>query len=582
MAEEEKCFICEKSLSIKEMITVKERELNSFRKASEQRGDGRKEKLEGRRAVTVHDSCRKEYTREHSIIASLKKQSANQAVPTTSPIKSKLPSFDFKSACFYCAKIIDPKFYEREKKNHVNKRNKVHNVRSLFVKESVVQAARKRNDKWSREVTHRIETVADLVAVEALYHKGCSINFFKDPATGKKGGRPPVDDVKTAMEVIYDFIEKGDECQFALSDLISLIEGYVPDERTIKKKLEEKYGEDIIITKNQKKVSIVCFQSTGYKILSDHWYAQKKADADQKRLRIITAAAAIIREDIRTQIYETSSYPPSDDFLKDVNSCIPESLDVFLKNVITKGRKCKIKPLERKCSAIAYAIISATRPRSFLSPLQIGVAVFLYRKFGSRNLLTLLSNLGFSATYNEAQMLEMSATLQSELQITPGPFCQFVFDNADFHISTLDGLNTFHSMGGIECLTPKSALVPAQPLEKITKAPTDKSIVCRGVLQLKTFENLNGRGLKNIAIEALPCLEAPNTKVQMPSTTDLLWMCGKFFGVADIPGWRGFMEVITAGKEFQQTKVLCLPFVNSPPTHYDTLRSRVKDYFCHV
>lgn len=165
--------------------------------------------------MTVHDSCIKEYTREHSIIASLKKQSANQAVPTTSPIKSKLrssvPSFDFKSACFYCAEIIDSKFYEREKKKHVNKRNKVHNVRSLFVKESILQAARKRNDKWSREVTHRIETVADLLAVEALYHERCSINFFKDPATGKKGGRPPVDDVKTAMEVIYDFIEKGDE-----------------------------------------------------------------------------------------------------------------------------------------------------------------------------------------------------------------------------------------------------------------------------------------------------------------------------------------------------------------------------------
>lgn len=120
-------------------------------------------------------------------------------------------------------------------------------------------------------------------------------------------------------------------------------------------------------------------------------------------------------------------------------------------------------------------------------------------------------------------------------------------------------------------MTPKSGLVPAQPIEKITKAPTDKSIISRGVLQLKTFENLNGRGLKNILIEALPCLEALNTKVQMPSTTDLLWMCGKFFGVADIPGWRGFMEVITAGKEFQQTKVLCLPFVNSLPTHYDTI-----------
>lgn len=123
-----------------------------------------------------------------------------------------------------------------EKKKEVNRRTKVHNVRSLFVKESVLQAANKRNDKWSREVASRIQIVADLVAAEALYHERCYINFFKDPATGKKGGRPPIDDIQTAMEVIYDFLEKSDDCQFALPDLINLIEGYVPDERTIKKK----------------------------------------------------------------------------------------------------------------------------------------------------------------------------------------------------------------------------------------------------------------------------------------------------------------------------------------------------------
>ena len=32
-------------------------------------------------------------------------------------------------------------------------------------------------------------------------------------------------------------------------------------------------------------------------------------------------------------------------------------------------------------------------------------------------------------------------------------FTQFVLDNADVSICTIDGLNTFHSMGGIECVT---------------------------------------------------------------------------------------------------------------------------------
>ncbi|ELT96415.1 hypothetical protein CAPTEDRAFT_203052 [Capitella teleta] len=35
-------------------------------------------------------------------------------------------------------------------------------------------------------------------------------------------------------------------------------------------------------------------------------------------------------------------------------------------------------------------------------------------------------------------------------------FFQFVFDNADFNVATISGHNTFHSMGGIGCVTPDS------------------------------------------------------------------------------------------------------------------------------
>lgn len=187
---------------------------------------------------------------------------------------------------------------------------------------------------------------------------------------------PLVDDVTSALEVIFNFIKNSDECQFSLSKLMNLIKGYVPTEKTIKRKLKEKYGNDIILSTNKNKVCIVCFRNTGYKILTNHWYEQKNADEHQERLRIIKAAAAIIREDIRTQIYDTLSYPSSDNFLKDVNNCISESLDTLLKNIIVKRRKCQPKQLQRKCTSIAHAIISATRPRSFISPLQLSVAIF--------------------------------------------------------------------------------------------------------------------------------------------------------------------------------------------------------------
>ncbi|KAK9883010.1 hypothetical protein WA026_001223 [Henosepilachna vigintioctopunctata] len=41
-------------------------------------------------------------------------------------------------------------------------------------------------------------------------------------------------------------------------------------------------------------------------------------------------------------------------------------------------------------------------------------------------------------------------------------FTQFVFDNTNFNTNTLDGLSTFHAMGGIPCMTPRTAIAPDQ------------------------------------------------------------------------------------------------------------------------
>ena len=37
---------------------------------------------------------------------------------------------------------------------------------------------------------------------------------------------------------------------------------------------------------------------------------------------------------------------------------------------------------------------------------------------------------------------------------SPGRFMQFVSDNVDHNVRTLDGLNTYHGMGTIACVTP--------------------------------------------------------------------------------------------------------------------------------
>lgn len=59
------------------------------------------------------------------------------------------------------------------------------------------------------------------------------------------------------------------------------------------------------------------------------------------------------------------------------------------------------------------------------------------------------------------------------------------------------------------------------------------------------------------------------TKI-LPSSSDLIWLYGKYSGLV-LPGWRGFMEEATTSLSFHYTFVTCLPFINAPASDYDTI-----------
>ncbi|GFY68216.1 hypothetical protein TNIN_257311 [Trichonephila inaurata madagascariensis] len=89
-----------------------------------------------------------------------------------------------------------------------------------------------------------------------------------------------------------------------------------------------------------------------------------KSDPKDKWLRIVEAAAAIIREDIWSSVVETKSYPPPSKMLIKENQEIPKSVLHFLQEVIMKNRKGKIANSKTKCMSISHAITAALRERS--------------------------------------------------------------------------------------------------------------------------------------------------------------------------------------------------------------------------
>jgi len=66
--------------------------------------------------------------------------------------------------------------------------------------------------------------------------------------------------------------------------------------------------------------------------------------------------------------------------------------------------------------------------------------------------------MSFADDYKEVQRFEQALMSGGDLSYDLSGFTQFVFDNADFNVATLTGHNTFHSMGGIACVTPPGSV----------------------------------------------------------------------------------------------------------------------------
>ncbi|CAH1118147.1 unnamed protein product [Phaedon cochleariae] len=565
--DKEVCFICQGSLIDGDVVTVRQKGVKTLISSSVQRKNNEHRRyLTNLSEVKVHSACQKHYNNPKLISSYLKRASE----PSTSTRRSNV--FDLRKHCFYCGKEADDNWEENLRRLPYAKRNLIHKVMKLELRDSVIEVARRRGDNWASEVWQRISD-EDLCARDAWYHRFCQRDFYRPVRSGGEKGRPLSKDVDEAMEMIFSYIENNpEECQFSLEELMNQITTEnVPQARTVKTRLLEKYDEDILIVETKKKKTVVCFKNTGYKILSDSFYQSRLLDPREERLRIVSAAADIIREDIRSQVYEISQYPPPDDFLKDVESVIPESLLHFFESLILKNKRGTLEKWKKRCVALSHAVISAVRPRSFLSSLLIGLSTFIYKRFGSRLLVDALSAIGFVATYAETTLLEMSSIVRPEQpRVTTDGFLQFIFDNADFNINTIDGLNTFHSMGGIMVVTPHSAIESERNIDRQVRMSSSDVLTSVGVPQLTTFHRTDNGGLNTIIMKDLNLNDPVALEVTL-SGCEILWLYGKWTKRADVPGWGGYMEEATNHGQSPTSKILCLPFLNYPPTLYDTI-----------
>lgn len=578
------CFICKGGVEAGELTVVKARGVATLLECSVKRKLAADEQfLHGLSEVRVHRACQARYINEKLIAAFVRRGYDTPTSPCPVPtLRSQVTKFDFTNSCFFCEEAIADDFRVKQAKLPFARRNAPVKVTLPEMATTIIGKARMRGDEWGKKVEERISQLhnlhTDLVAVNAEYHQKCLASFYHSPKSEQERGFRPASSVDEAMQVIFSYLDENcDECQFSIQELIELIEeDSRPHSKTVRSRLQTKYGDQIIISESRRG-PVVSLKRVGDKILYDNWYStERKGDVQEERRRIVEAAGNIILEDIRSRVFNTVEYPPSDNFLGNARTEVPETLLLLLNVLILTNKRGSLDSWKNKCLALAHAIIIAVRPKSFLSSIMIAVSVFVYKKFGSKHLLHLLSSMGFSSSYEEANRLEGSYVLQAEsvkIVESAEPFSQFIFDNADFNVNTLDGHDTFHAMGGIMAVTPRQAVATESKIARLKVSSAAEVIADAGIVEVISYHRPPNAGLKTIKIADI---DISNSQRVVPSPEDIAWLYGKNSAdSSSVPGWNGFMELGTTGEKYECSKIVFLPFINAPPSDYNTVYTSI-------
>lgn len=380
-----------------------------------------------------------------------------------------------------------------------------------------------------------------------------------------------------SVNAIIDYIDKNSNKIFPVKNLQDfLLEKnlYVPQNRYLLNVLQNHYKERIIIIKRYGSQTHCCLTDKGFDILKENVNEENELD----ETNILKKAAKILYNDIEKYEVDRKFYPPSQSMFEKAKE-IPEKLEEFLKYLFLNNYKKSSQKIESRLISIAHAMMFATFPRKILSPLHIAVGVTFHRKFGSKELIDICHALGFSCSYTEARTYEISAALQGKIEIDEGAFVQFVHDNADWNVETLDGKGTFHSMGSIQIITPFSKVLPRQSFPRVDISKVKESdIAGKGKIVLQEYPYKTGNGLENYKFPEIQ--DNIDLNLTQSSKLFIFWMVRKYINPL-FKGWNGYTDDLfikkSEEKSYEVSEIYFSPFIHANPTDYNTIFTAIKE-----
>lgn len=148
----------------------------------------------------------------------------------------------------------------------------MYEIRSVTVRDGILQRCLNRTDKTAEVVARRINSVMCLVAAEARYHNACYSKFLANEPFSRKRGRPQDDEIDSAFRNVCEFVDNSDECQFTLPELMQKMEEHMSEGASItikmlQNKLIEEYGDGVVVATMRKRPTVAYFRGSALKLV---------------------------------------------------------------------------------------------------------------------------------------------------------------------------------------------------------------------------------------------------------------------------------------------------------------------------
>lgn len=361
-----------------------------------------------------------------------------------------------------------------------------------------------------------------------------------------------------------------DECEFKIEELQAKMQSFLAPSvepycaKYFINKLNEQFGNEIIITSGNTAQNFICFRKDLNKVIESK--ISRKLSGDE----ILLAAAKILKSKVQNVPCHNDEYPSFQEILTGGVEKLPRELPLFM-NALALSKNPSADQV-RKCLAIQNAIVALIRPR-YISPLLMGIGTLIHRRTASRYIVDILNAFGFSLSYQEIMKMQKCAATEPQRKKLESAYIQHSWDNADINIRTLNGHGTWHSMGGLECVTPSTSSIVTGNLRRQKDTPSAKEMGTFGVLPVKTYMKPKKNGLREMKVESVAKSLAKNEdNIRNFFNTDLLWLCGRLLNFDFAPSWFGYNFHITNEiSGFAQTKTTPLPFINLDPGNESTI-----------